>query len=353
MGTITLRKRADGSVAYRAEVVTRQDGKRHKFTSTFDREVAAAKWIAKKEKEVRSPGWRPNAKREVVTLGDAIERYTADLKTIGRTKAQVLRTLLRDPIADLDCRDVRSPELVDLVDRLSEDKLPQTVGNYMSHLAAVFAVASDAWGYGLDPLEMKKATRSSQRLGRISKSRKRDRRPTIAEMDALIEHFRDRTRRAEAMPMDVICAFAMFSTRRQEEICGLRWDDLDVAHDRILVRDMKHPGEKIGNDVWCELPPEALRIIASQPRDGDRIFPHNPKSVSTAFTRATQILGFPDLNFHDLRHEGVSRLFELGRTIPQAASVSGHRSWQSLQRYSHLRATGDKWAGWLAITFNL
>ena len=32
------------------------------------------------------------------------------------------------------------------------------------------------------------------------------------------------------------------------------------------------------------------------------------------------------LHFHDLRHEGVSRLFEMGKTIPQAAGVSGHRS---------------------------
>jgi integrase len=52
------------------------------------------------------------------------------------------------------------------------------------------------------------------------------------------------------------------------------------------------------------------------------------------------------LHFHDLRHEGISRLFEIGRTIPQAASVSGHRSWSSLQRYTHIRQTGDKYAGW-------
>jgi integrase len=52
------------------------------------------------------------------------------------------------------------------------------------------------------------------------------------------------------------------------------------------------------------------------------------------------------LHFHDLRHEGISRLFEVGRSIPQVAAVSGHRSWQSLQRYAHLRQTGDKYAGW-------
>jgi hypothetical protein len=41
--------------------------------------------------------------------------------------------------------------------------------------------------------------------------------------------------------MQKIIAFALFSTRRQEEITLLRWDDLD--DDRILVRDMKHPGD--------------------------------------------------------------------------------------------------------------
>jgi integrase len=51
-------------------------------------------------------------------------------------------------------------------------------------------------------------------------------------------------------------------------------------------------------------------------------------------------------HFHDLRHDGISRLFEMGWTIPHVASVSGHRSWQSLKRYTHIRQNGDKYAGW-------
>jgi hypothetical protein len=34
---------------------------------------------------------------------------------------------------------------------------------------------------------------------------------------------------------------------------------------------MKNPGKKIGNDVWCDLPPEALRII-SMPKISEEIF---------------------------------------------------------------------------------
>lgn len=33
-----------------------------------------------------------------------------------------------------------------------------------------------------------------------------------------------------------------------------------------------------------------------------------------------------DLHFHDLRHEGTSRLFEVGFSIEQVALVSGHKS---------------------------
>ena len=69
---------------------------------------------------------------------------------------------------------------------------------------------------------------------------------------------------------------------------------------------------------------------------------HQHAAISASFTRACALLGIEDLHFRDLHHEGISRLFEMGRTIPQAASVSGHRSWASLQRYSHIRATGDK-----------
>ena len=120
-----------------------------------------------------------------------------------------------------------------------------------------------------------------------------------------MEHFgRILDHRPYSIPMQKIVAFALFSTRRQEEITLLRWDDLDG--DRILVRDMKHPGDKKANNVYCELPPEALTIVQSMPRIEERIFPYSTDAISAAFTRACKFLGIHDLRFHDLRHEGIS-----------------------------------------------
>ena len=148
------------------------------------------------------------------------------------------------------------------------------------------------------------------------------------------------------MPMAKIVAFALFSTRRQEEIVRIRWSDLDDKRQAVLVRDMKNPGDKWGNNVWCHLPDEAWAIIQSMPRVYDEIFPYTVDAIQGAWIRGCKMALIEDLNFHDLRHEGVSRLFEMDWDIPRVASVSGHRNWNSMRRYTHLHGRGDKYAGW-------
>lgn len=193
---------------------------------------------------------------------------------------------------------------------------PQTCGNYFSHLSNIFTVARPAWGYPLSREAFEDAVTVLKKLGLIRKGLERTRRPTLDELHRLMEHFgRIKDHRPSTILMQKIVAFALFSTRRQEEITLLRWDDLDG--DRILVRDMKHPGDKIGNNVYCELPPEALAVVQTMPREGERIFPYSTDAISAAFTRACKFLGIQDLRFHDLRHEGISRLFEIGKPFPK------------------------------------
>ncbi len=347
MGTIQARLRKDGTTAYQAQIVVRDKGKAVREQQTFDRKAAAQAWIKKREYELGQPG-AFDPKPADVLLSEAIERYVSESKrAVGRTKAQVLTAVSRSEFAAQPCSAVRSADIVAYAQELSKGRKPQTVANYLAHLSSVFAIARPAWGYPLDDAQMADAQKVLKRLGTISKSRQRTRRPTIEEMDRLMEHFgKVRRRRPDTNPMQQIAAFALFSTRRQDEITRIRWADLDEAHSRVLVRDMKNPGDKAGNDVWCELPLEALAIIKAMPRAKAEIFPFSTDAISAAFTRACQVLGIEDLHFHDLRHEGVSRLFEMGRTVPLAASVSGHRSWQSLQRYTHFREVGDRWAEW-------
>ena len=49
--------------------------------------------------------------------------------------------------------------------------------------------------------------------------------------------------------------------------------------------------------------------------------------------------GMEHLHWHDFRHEGISRLFEFGLTVPEVKSVSGHATFEELERYSHATAS--------------
>ena len=345
MGTIIARRRKDGTTGYTAQIVIKRNGHTvHREAQTFDRKQAANAWLSRRETELAKPGGLD--RREDPTLGDVIDRYIAESELeLGRTKSQVLDTIKERDIADCRCSEITSKKLVAFAQAL--DVQPQTRGNYMSHLGAVFSVARPAWGYPLDKQAIDDAMVVLKKLGVTKKGNERDRRPTLDELNRLMEHFENvRRHRPQSAPMQKIITFAIFSTRRQEEITRIVWADLDKDASRVLVRDMKHPGDKKGNHVLCDLVPEALAIIKSMPKATPQIFPYSTDAISAAFTGACKVLGIEDLHFHDLRHEGVSRLFEMGRTIPQAAAVSGHRSWNSLKRYSHLRQTGDKYAGW-------
>lgn len=52
MGTITTRKRKDGSRGYTAQIRTQRKGKLHSESATFDRKALAQEWMRRKEAEL-------------------------------------------------------------------------------------------------------------------------------------------------------------------------------------------------------------------------------------------------------------------------------------------------------------
>jgi integrase len=78
-----------------------------------------------------------------------------------------------------------------------------------------------------------------------------------------------------------------------------------------------------------------LQIEITGHKDQERIFPVNATALKMAWQRLLRSTEIENLHFHDLRHEAISRFFELGLTAPEVASISGHRDMRMLFRYSH------------------
>lgn len=361
MATIVERKRKDGSTGYLAQITRR--GYMKSESRTFSKRKDAERWADKREGEIDSDieaGRKVetrSAKRR--TLGDAIDRYIKeDRRGMGDTKAQVLRTIREEyDISKIPCDQITSTDISKFAEELWDRpkvNSPATVNNYLQHLSGVFSVARPMWGFALDEIAMRDAMKALGRLGVRGKAEERNRRPTLEEIDKLMAHFhRSSAHDSRAVPMHIITAFGIFSTRRQGEICRITWSDYEPDEGsnetRILVRDLKHPGDKKGNDTWCTLPDPCRDIISAWSRDNrnsERIFPFHSDTISKRFTDACGFLGIENLRFHDLRHEGTSRLFEMDWNIPRVANATGHRSWNSLKRYEHIRTKGDMYDGW-------
>lgn len=350
MATISARKRKDGT-RYTAQIRIRRGGEVvYTESETFNKKRDAESWATQREAELNMPGELERARNAGVTVKQVLEWYLEDFdgkSKFGRSKLSTVNMLINRPeMAKLDAMRVTSGQLVKYIaGRRQEGAGPSTAGNDLIWMSNAFRSAA----IGRDMPVNRQAVEDAQFLCRkeklIGRAKERDRRPALEELDAILEWCNSRDGRAQ-IPMVEIVLFALFSSRRQDEICRIRWDDLDSGKRRVLVRDMKHPRELV--DTWVFLPAEAWAVIQRQPKTDERIFPYDSKSVSAAFTRVCKMVGVDDLRFHDLRHECTSWLFETGLDIPRVAGVTGHKSWGSLQRYTHLQDHGqvDKYRNW-------
>lgn len=333
MATITKLQRKKG-VVYRAQIRLKRDGKIiHSEAKTFSRKAAADAWAAKREQELEDPEVLARAKHDGMTVGKVLGKYR-EHATGGRTKLAHLRLLESLPLAEKDALRLSVRDLVAHAEARSSTAGPSTLLNDFIWLRVAFRYARRTWNLPLDLQIIDDAAASLRERRMIAKPRARARRVSddeIAQITGWLE-----AHKATEIPMADIIWFAVHSTRRVGEITRLRWADMDEATRTGLVRDVKHPTRKEGNHKRCKFTREAWAIIERQPK-GELIFPYNPKTISAYFAQAVRALEIEDLRFHDLRHEGTSRLFERGYAIQEVQHFTLHDDWKTLSRYTHLR----------------
>lgn len=313
----------------------------HKSISkSFPTKSLASEWARKIEAEMDASLYRDNRNLNSITFGDLIDRYTEEIGAVrpfGKNKAAVLKNL-RVAFGAVSLAGLTAERLNKYVDeRRKGGAGGVTVGIDLTYVGGVLKTASAIWKIPVNQTAVSDARARLSHLGVSMKSKERTRRPTLDEIEQLCQHFASKGTR-QRVPMPDLIRFAIATAMRLGEIIRLKWADLNEVDRTIIIRDRKHPREKIGNDQEVPLLGDAFGIVKRQPQIGERIFPVTEGTVSTIFPRACNKLGIEDLTFHDFRHEGVSRLFEQGYTIEQVALVSGHRDWKMLARYTQIKA---------------
>lgn len=309
------------------------------YTKTFPTKVLAQTWARGVEADI-DRGNTPSA-RAVAGKCYTVAALISDYRQLRESSRPISDTssehymlcILSDGLGALDAATLKPDDLLAYAQSRSDTGAgPYTINMDLSKLGTMMRMVASVKGMAL-PDAVGRARPLLAHLKLIGGGGKRERRPTDDELVRICHHLENGRGKIYA---DVV-RFAVATAMRQGEITGLLWADVDEARRLVLVRDRKDPRKKDGNDQWVPLLGGAWELLQAQPRGGERVFPMYKQTVSKYFTEACRDLSIPDLHFHDLRHHGVSLLFEQGFRIEQVALVSGHKSWQHLKRYTNLR----------------
>lgn len=290
------------------------------------------------------------------TLAWAIQFYLEDMsamkRPVGESQAYAMRAIQRREIGSMLVPKMEEDDILEYgKGRIHKDEVkPATVTHDLSDIRVCLkhckSARKDCKNFGTAIVAIDDALPLMAKYQLVGKSVPRTRRTLQQEFDALKTLFLTPSKKGHArvIPMAEIMEFAIRSARRLGEICRITWGDVDFERKVYIVRDVKHPTKKKGNDKEFALFPPVAEIILRQPREGtdpkERIFKARSRSVTSAYCNAKDKLGIVNLHFHDLRAEAISRWLLILKSADLVRKlVSGHETDKQINSTYDRRST--------------
>lgn len=328
---------------FRARV--RVNGKRR--SKTFETEAGAQGWLD----AVRAESARPDrAERAIeakgLTLGKALHKrleHIADSKNF-RNEGYAVRRLEADfpSLCAKSLYDVDEIDIQDFIAARRAQVAPATVNRDLSILSHTFNLARSTFGCTHLRNPIGPTTRLKPPRGRVRRLSKEEERILLHQ--AAIYEVGSQVR------IGSIIRFACDTAMRCGEIASMRWENVDLVQGTVFLPETKN-GESRSVPLWLEMR-GLLRDLG--PKDEGPVWsPYEAIRSAWKRVRAAAIkqahsegqeplaASLRNLRFHDLRHEGTSRLIErTGWENARIQAITGHKTAAMLARYTHLRS-GD------------
>ena len=293
------------------------------LSRSFLHRIDAEKWARSKELELDRT-LLPSDPRILsrFTLGDLVRRYM-DTITPGKKRHEIerieLRAFLRFPICAKKLSELRTADFAEYRDvRLKQIKAA-SLKRSLAPIRHLFEVARTEWGL---PITQNPVCALNFRAS----DTQRERRLRPGELERLLEQAR-KCRNPHIAP---IIQFAVATGMRRGEILNIEAKHFDRERAELFI-----PTSKTGLGRTIPLTKDAFDILLAGANTQQRLFPVSANAFRLSWERVRRRVGLIDLRFHDLRHEAVSRYFELGLTAPEVGLISGHQNLRTLGRYAH------------------
>lgn len=301
---------------------------------SFINRADAQRWIRQTEQELDRTGltYDPSS-LERTTVADLLRRYVRDVTPGKRghaSEAKRMEVFLRQGWASLTLARITPQSFTQHRDKRLREVEAGTVIRELGLLRTVFETARREWDVPLQENPLANVRKPKPARGR-------SRRLGVNELSALLTAC-DVSRNSWLKPGILL---AIETGMRRGELLNIRNRDVDVANGLLVIPETKTDTPRI-----IPLTEAAASILSAQMRlatsKSARLFPVSANAFRLSWERCKrrackQLPEIADLRFHDLRHEAVSRFFELGLSVPEVAAISGHKDPRMLFRYTHLK----------------
>ncbi len=334
MASIEKRTTGGGEVAYRVKIRLRGFPTQ---TATFERLTDAKKWAQHTEAAIREGRYFKSSQAKKRTLADAIARYEKEILTRKGNKAVNARQHLRwwkEAIGAYTLADVTTALIVEHRNKLigSTNKYGRELGastanRYAASLSHVLSVATDQWEW-IDSNPVSRVKKLKEPRGRVRFLSDEERSNLLAACKT-----------SDNTHLYLVVVLALSTGARKMEVLGLKWKDVDLKRQAIVLHDTKNGERRVlplqGHALECMKAHAKVRSLHSE-----YVFPsdvkNQPMDIRTAWENAMISAGVHDFRFHDLRHSAASYLAMNGASLAEIAEVLGHKTLAMVKRYAHL-----------------
>ena len=289
---------------------------------TFFKLSDARKW-AQQTEEAYQQGLL-KTRPDPITLYDAFKRYMADVnprKKRSHIERYRIKAWMQGGLNQRKLEYIRTFHLAAWRDdKIKTGFKANTIRLHLAVLSHLYSVAQSEWGY-------EHLQNPVLHLTRPKLSKVRETRITNEDVTALIQH-------TQSPYLPFLIQLALLTGMRRSELIKLQWEDVDFDNQIIYLTDTKN-----GENRQIPISQKVRTILKSFEGTEGPLFTIKEHAVSVAFRRAVKRSGLVNISFHTLRHEAITRFFEKGLSIPEVASISGHKSWAILRRYTHINSS--------------
>jgi integrase len=300
------------------------------ISKTFNNKRDAEAWARGVEADMDRGAFIPATTAQRTTVRAALERYQKEvfprLAQGGQCEVSRARRLIA-ALGELSLTALEPSHVATYRDhQLQAGSAPQSVKHDIGLLGRVLKHCVIDWGIpltrGIVTAQVRKPALPSGRDRRL--------------IDDEEVHLLDAAKMSKSNDIGSIIIIALETAARRGEIAAMSWEHINLARRIWFI-----PNTKNGTARTVPLSSRAVETLQKLPRqiDGGVWTLRRADGITQAFDRVCQRAKIEGLNFHDLRHEATSRLFELGTLgIMEVASITGHKDLKMLKRYTHLRA---------------